>query len=29
MPWTAMVFASGLAALLFFAAFKVVQRREY
>jgi hypothetical protein len=29
MPWTAMAFALGLAAILFFAAFKVVQHREY
>lgn len=29
MPWTAMAFALGLAAVLFFAAFKVVQQREY
>ena len=29
MPWTAMAFALGLAAVLFFAAFKVVQHREY
>jgi hypothetical protein len=29
MPWTAMAFALGLAAVLFFAALKVVQIREY
>lgn len=29
MPWRAMAFALGLAAVLFFAALKVVQRREY
>ncbi len=29
MPWTAMAFAFGLAAVLFFAAFKVGQHREY
>ncbi len=29
MPWTAMAFSLGLAAILFFAAFKVVQQREY
>ncbi|HEV8061491.1 MAG TPA: hypothetical protein VGP68_16550, partial [Gemmataceae bacterium] len=29
MPWTAMAFALGLVAVLFFAAFKVVQYREY
>jgi Ca2+/Na+ antiporter len=29
MPWTAMGFALGLAAVLLFAAFKVVQHREY
>jgi len=29
MPWTPMAFALGLAAVLFFAALKVVQRREY
>ena len=29
MPWTAMVLALGLAAVLFFAALKIVQRREY
>lgn len=29
MPWTAMAFALGLAAVLFFAALKVVQSREY
>jgi len=29
MPWTAMAFAFGLATVLFFAAFKVVQHREY
>jgi hypothetical protein len=29
MPWTPMAFALGLAAVLFFAAFKVVQHREY
>jgi hypothetical protein len=28
-PWTAMAFALGLAAVLFFAALKVVQHREY
>jgi hypothetical protein len=28
-PWTAMAFSLGLAAVLFFAAFKVVQHREY
>jgi hypothetical protein len=29
MPWTAMVFSLGLAAILFFAALKVAQTREY
>jgi len=29
MPWAPMAFALGLAAILFFAALKVVQRREY
>jgi hypothetical protein len=29
MPWTAMAFSLGLAAILFFAALKVVQTREY
>ncbi|HEX4136250.1 MAG TPA: hypothetical protein VHY84_16670 [Bryobacteraceae bacterium] len=29
MPWTPMAFALGLAAVLFFAALKVVQHREY
>lgn len=29
MPWTAMAFSLGLAAILFFAALKIVQRREY
>jgi hypothetical protein len=29
MPWTAMVFSLGLAAILFFAALKVVRTREY
>jgi hypothetical protein len=29
MPWTAMAFSLGLAAVLFFAALKVVQHREY
>ena len=29
MPWTAMAFSLGLAAALFFVAFRVVQRREY
>jgi hypothetical protein len=29
MPWTPMAFALGLAAILFLAALKVVQRREY
>lgn len=29
MPWTAMAFALGLAAVLFFAALKVVDAREY
>jgi Ca2+/Na+ antiporter len=29
MPWTAMAFALGLAAVLFFAALKIVQIREY
>jgi hypothetical protein len=29
MPWTAMAFALGLATVLFFAAFRVVQYREY
>lgn len=29
MPWSAMAFALGLAAVLFFAALKVVQHREY
>ena len=29
MPWAAMAFALGLAAVLFFAALKVVQHREY
>jgi len=29
MPWTAMAFSLGLAAILFFAALKVVQFREY
>jgi hypothetical protein len=29
MPWTAMAFSLGLAALLFFAALKVAQTREY
>jgi hypothetical protein len=29
MPWPAMAFSLGLAAILFFAALKVVQRREY
>lgn len=28
-PWTAMAFSLGLAAILFFAALKVVQTREY
>jgi hypothetical protein len=28
-PWTAMTFSLGLAAILFFAAMKVVQTREY
>jgi len=29
MPWMAMAFSLGLAAVLFFAAMKIVQRREY
>jgi hypothetical protein len=29
MPWTAMAFSLGLAAILFFAALRVVQTREY
>lgn len=29
MPWTAMAFSLGLAALLFFGALKIVQRRQY
>jgi hypothetical protein len=29
MPWTAMAFSLGLAAILFFAALKIVQTREY
>jgi hypothetical protein len=29
MPWAAMAFSVGLAALLFFASLKIVQRREY
>ncbi len=29
MPWTAMAFSIGLAAILFFAALKIVQAREY
>jgi hypothetical protein len=29
MPWIAMAFSFGLAAILFFAALKIVQRREY
>ncbi len=29
MPWLAMTFSLGLATILFFAAFKVVQHREY
>jgi hypothetical protein len=29
MPWLTMTFSLGLAAILFFAAFQVVQRREY
>jgi hypothetical protein len=28
-PWTAMAFALGLAAVLFFAALRVAQHREY
>jgi hypothetical protein len=29
MPWPAMAFSLGLAAILFFAALKIVQRLEY
>ncbi len=29
MPWAAMAFSLGLAAVLFYAALKIVQRREY
>jgi hypothetical protein len=29
MPWSAMAFSLSLAAILFFAALKVVQAREY